>query len=352
MLVQEVIRLLEEEMYAFWPRGITWIKRYYGLRIDNFDALAKEVMEEGIRQTMEAVEKLFEVLEISLPPSNLEEVLRKEGGVHVFFPRPSVGLRELSVEISDPTSDKAEILRFPYRRPEALEGLVFHGWAGAMSLFAPYGVNWRKGKAFVKAKSQEHLEKALETAKALELFLSRIGLDGLPEALESLRGLKKGEARAEGEYALVRSEDFWVLRRGTVFGDLNVDRALLLGDELSFSFPEDIGIAFKAYWGLQDVVLPYLRFRLGKEVIELKNTARTEFSASTLRSNPIVKAIQRGLKRQLKLFEADGPDRLVEEASPMMLAFLRAFAEHEDPFRALAEGRLRPHVLAQMFLQL
>ncbi len=352
MTVQEVLRLLEEEMYAFWPEGIAWIKRDYGLKIDNFDVLAKQVMEEGVRQTMGAVEKLLDALEISLPPSTLEEALRNRGGVHVFFPRPSVGLQELSVEISDPTSDKAEILRFPYRRPEVLEGLVFRGWAGAVNLFALYGVNWRKGKAFVKAKSQEHLDKVLETARALEPFLSHVGLDGLPEALEGLGGLKKGEARAEGGYTLVRGEDFWALRRGAVFGDLNVDKALLLGDEVSFSFPEDTEIAFKAYWGLQEVVLPYLRFRLGEEVIELENSARTEFSASTLRSNPVVKAIRRGLKRQLRLFEADSPDRLLGEASPKMLAFLRAFAEHEDPFCALAEGKLRPYVLAEMFLGL
>ncbi len=352
MGVQEVIKLLEEEMYAFWPESIAWIKRDYGLKIDNFDVLAKEVMEEGVRQTMGAVEKLLEALGISLPLSTLEEALRNRGGVHVFFPRPSVGLRELNVEISDPTSDKAKVLRFPYRRPEVLEGLVFHGWAGAVSLFAPYGVNWRKGKAFVKAKSQGHLEKVLETARALEPFLSHTGLDGLSEALESLRGLKREEAQAEGGYTLVRGEDFWALRRGAVFGDLNVDKALLSGDEVSFSFPEDTEIAFRAYWSLQDVVLPYLRFRLGEEAIELENTARTEFSVSTLRSNPVIKAIQRGLKRQLRLFEADGPDRLLGEASPKMLAFLRAFAEHKDPFCALAEGRLRPYVLAEMFLGL
>jgi hypothetical protein len=271
MTTQEVARLLEEEMYAFWPEGIAWVKRDYGLKVEDLDALAEKVMEEGTKRTMGAIEKLFEVLEISLPPLSLEEVLRKKGGVHVYFPRPSMGLRDLNAEISDPTSDKVEILRFPYRKPEVLDGLVLHGWAGAISLFAPYGVNWGKGKAFIKVKSQGHIERTLETARVLEPFLSHMGLDKLPEALENLRGLRRGEARAESGYTLVRGESFWALRRGTIFGDLNLDRALFLGNHVSFSFPENIEIALKAYWGLQDVVLPYLRFRLGKEVVELKN---------------------------------------------------------------------------------
>ncbi len=352
MLTQEAIRLLEEEMYAFWPGSIARIKRDYGLKVDDLDSLVKEVMEEGVRQTMGAVEKLFDALDISLPPSRLEEVLRKEGGVYVFFPRLSMGLRDLNVEISDPTSDKVEILRFPYRKPEVLDGLVFRGWAGSISLFTSHGVNWRKKKAFVKVRNQGYIEKILETTRVLGSFLSHIGLDGLPEALESLRRLKRGEAQMEKGYILVRGEEFWALRRGTVFGDLNLDKALFLGDEVSFSFPEDTEIALKAYWGLQDVVLPYLRFRLGKEIIELENPPTTEFSASTLRSNPIAKAIQRGLKKQLKLLQADGPNPLVGGVSPKMLAFLRAFGEHEDPFSALAEGGLRPYVLAEMFLQL
>jgi len=346
-----VARLLEEEMYAFWPEGIAWVQRDYGLKVDDFDALAREVMEEGVRRSMGAIERLLEVLEISLPSSSLEGALRKKGGVHVFFPRPSLGLRDLTVEISDPASE-VEILRFPYRRPEVLEGLEFHGWAGAISLFAPYGVNWRREKAFVKLKGQEHFDKVLETTRLLEPFLLHIGLGGLPEALERLKGLKRGEVQAEGDYVLVRGEGFWALRRGRVFGDLDLDRALLLGDEVSFSFPENAEITLRAYWGLQDVALPHLRFRLGEEVIEFKDSKRAEFSASALRNNPIVKAIQRELKRQLNLFQADDPHQDLGEVSPKMLAFLRAFTEHEDPFCAFAEGRLRQRILAQMFLQL
>ncbi len=40
------------------------------------------------------------------------------------------------------------------------------------------------------------------------------------------------------------------------------------------------------------------------------------------------------------------------EFSPKALAFFRAFARHEDPFRALAEGRFPLHVKAEFFLDL
>jgi hypothetical protein len=35
-----------------------------------------------------------------------------------------------------------------------------------------------------------------------------------------------------------------------------------------------------------------------------------------------------------------------------MLAFLRAFANHEDPFEALAEGRFHPYATAELFADL
>jgi ABC-type amino acid transport substrate-binding protein len=35
-----------------------------------------------------------------------------------------------------------------------------------------------------------------------------------------------------------------------------------------------------------------------------------------------------------------------------MLAFLRAFASHEDPFQALAEGRFQAYVTAELFADL
>jgi hypothetical protein len=40
------------------------------------------------------------------------------------------------------------------------------------------------------------------------------------------------------------------------------------------------------------------------------------------------------------------------KASPKMLTFLSAFANHKDPFKALTEGKFAPHITAHLFREI
>jgi hypothetical protein len=62
-------------------------------------------------------------------------------------------------------------------------------------------------------------------------------------------------------------------------------------------------------------------------------------------------AIKTGLNREFGRLEGGAKSPLYE-ASPRILAFLRAFAKHEDPFRALADGEFRPYMVAELFVDM
>jgi hypothetical protein len=93
-----------------------------------------------------------------------------------------------------------------------------------------------------------------------------------------------------------------------------------------------------------------VRFRLGEEVIHFwKDGLSTGYP---LDRDPVTKVVRFRVERAFDYHERSGYNTPLKEASPKMLAFLRAFAEHEDPFRALAEGKLRPHVIAELFSEI
>ncbi len=112
-------------------------------------------------------------------------------------------------------------------------------------------------------RSEEELEKALRVAEKLEPLLSHIGLDGMAKALEALGELKEREARVEEPYVLARDEGLWLMRRGAILGDLELDKEVLLGREVSLSFPGDVEIAFRSVWNLNRVRLDDVRLRRG-----------------------------------------------------------------------------------------
>jgi hypothetical protein len=188
-------------------------------------------------------------------------------------------------------------------------------------------------------------------AKVLEPFFSAVGLDGLPEALQALKGLGKEKSRTEGSYVLARGKDFWVMKKGPIFGDPELDGALLLERELSLAFPGGVEIAFKAYWFDIDMVvfLPYAHFRLGGESIYVEQTWTRR---SVFRKDPVTSLLREAVMREFEILEVQGTNAVLEHLSPKTLAFLRAFAMSESPFRDLAEGRLQAYATAELFAEL
>ncbi len=154
--------------------------------------------------------------------------------------------------------------------------------------------------------------------------------------MEALAGLKEGEARMEGGYVLARSGEVYVLRKGGILGDPRLDGAVLLGKEVSLVFPGGVEIALRMRWTPDDAGLDWAHIRLGEEEVFLRGRPT---SVTPIHGNPLVSEMRRALAQELEGRRG--------EFSPKALAFFRAFARHEDPFRALAEGRFPLHVKAE-----
>jgi len=365
VLKKQVTRILKEEHKPFELESVGQAIREFGLRANgvNVAALSAELTAEGAKEVSPITEKFLEALEIPVPPSKVEEALRRGGGVDVYLPYPLVDTRDFLVKLYDDKSLErlgkteslhkwtSEYLHF-YASPGKV-GIDFAGRPG-MAFQWPNLLVWTKERAFFKTDSEGGIEKAVKTAEKLESFLPHMGLDGMVEALETLRGLKRGEARVEGPYVFARNEEYWLMRRGAILGDPELDKAALLGEEVKLGFPGDVEIALRANWNLTMAVSLWdVRFRLGEEVFELPRH-EIGFSAHCISTSPIEWAIHRGFRTYLAALaemrdleiEDEGYqlESFLDNASPKVRALVHVLAEYQDPFRALNEGKLAPYV--------
>ncbi len=349
---QKVIHYLKEEAVPFSPPEVQKAVDALGIKED-LKPLTQRVMAEGARETVGILRRFFEALGTPCPElylSSMEAYLRKEGEVRIFS-RVDNGVPGIDVRVMDAYRKTMDFFRFPLPAPKLFAGLNLYAEAGLVALYHRNDFGIMGDRVFFKTRSRGRLGKALEMVKTLEPFFSAVGLDGLPEALQALNGLGKGKSRIGGPYVLARGKDFWVMRKGPIFGDPELDGALLLEQELSLAFPGDVKIAFKAYWFDIDMVvfLPYVHFRLGEEGIYVEQTWTRR---SVFRKDPVTSLLREVVMREFEILKAQGSNAVLEHLSPKALAFLRAFAEHEDPFRALVEGRLQKLAIANLFAEL
>jgi hypothetical protein len=197
----------------------------------------------------------------------------------------------------------------------------------------------------------EYVRKTLQDAKTLRPVLASIGLSDLESAIEALSRLNEGESGVEGSYVLARNERAWMLRRGLVFGEPRLDGDLLLEREVGLSFPGDVEMSFSARWEHPFMSLEFLYIRWGREEM-LIDTNRGFFFAETFERNPVAQAIRNGLGMEIRYLDRGEWSSRIVDPSPRMLAFLRALTEHDEPFRALAEGRFLSYAKAGLFLDM
>ncbi len=353
----ELAELLRREGLPLTPEEVRWAVETYDLKVgEDLDRLAQEVMREGAEWTMKALQGFWEALGNSPHPYEVEAIearLREGGGVVLRCARPEgTSSQEVLVKVKLDDGTK-----FAFHGAAPFDNLALcarPGFVEVQGLFDPdlsaeflVTGSW----ASFKGRDRKALDEALETAKALRPLLSAMGHEGLEKALIALRTLEEKESRFEEPYVLARGEGFWALRRGLILNNPVLDGAFLLGEPVTLSFPGDVEFTFRGSLSLGALHLGELRIRLGEEVIDLGT--RSEFGVYNLRGvkNPLAEAIQRRLWWELEDLESYGIGALAG-VSPKTLAFLRAFAEHEDPFRALAEGRFRPHVIAHLFKEI
>ncbi len=168
--------------------------------------------------------------------------------------------------------------------------------------------------------------------------------------MEALENLEEGESRLEGRYVLAHGEGFRALRDWPIMGDPRLEGVILLERDVGLDFPGDVGVSFRVLWHERSKIstLSYVRFRLGGESLHVRSPQNwTDVSGKDV----ITSLVRGAIEEEFKDAERRGW-RYPEPPSARMLAFLRAFVEHEAPFQALANGGFFPYITAELFRDL
>ncbi len=359
--IEKAIQLLKEEGRPFIPEEVQRLVQERKLEVGNkdMDVIAQAVLEEGHRRTLEVLGGLQEALGVPLL-SRVGKILPKGNRVSVVYKNTP-----LNTEVVARVQGQDEKLYFPPPNEPLLGEFELHLSPGAVTLVLvnPSSTSWlfvNRGKVFSKSHNcgedkARCVRGTLQDVKTLRPLWASIGFSDLEGAVEALSRLGEGESRVEGTYVLARNERAWMLRRGFVLGEPRLDGDLLLEREVNLSFPGDVEMSFSVKWGYPFMDLRFLYIRWGTEEV-LIDTNRSFFSAEVLERDPVTLAIRSGLGMEIEHLDRD-PDQdgwsgRTAKPSPKMLAFLRALNEHDEPFRALAEGKFLTHVKAELFLGL
>ncbi len=334
---EEIIRVLEDNLLPFTRKKVVMAAQELGIEGD-IEAVFREVLEEGVRRSMEAIRGLQEAFgKLPYPESVLEEYLRRESAIAVELPPKGLFMKDVTgrVDLVQDVVSKPFLARndgFSYN-------LSLVAWPGLPEVHLR-NLHATRERVFFKD-YRFNLKEGLDNVRALRPLFASLKLPDLEGALEVLTGLEGEEARMEGDYVLAKSGDVYALRKGGILGDPRLDGAILLGREVRLSFPGDVEIGFRTRWDLDRAHVDRVYVRLGEEEVFVDGRSAL---ATPLHKNPLVSELQNALRQELRERE--------RELSPKALAFFRAFVHHEDPLRALAEGRFHAHVTAELLLDI
>jgi hypothetical protein len=333
-LTEKFLQLLEEEYYLHeaTPKGVRRL-------VQNFfpgkegEALAERVLEEGYKRGMEALEGLWQVLKA--PPLPVaKELLRK--GVWMKFEYPKALKDSQTGLLVESVGDKRDTLELPLPDGPNLGLFQLDVQMGRVEVETASGVFARRGRAFAHT---DEVEGALEDVKGLRPLFTRMGLGDLENAIEALARLEDGEVRMEGPYLLAMEGTLRVLRRGLMLGEPHLDGALLLGHEVSLSFPREVEMGFRATFGGGHILLDKFWVRWGEETL-LLGKGLIDFY-SLLDENPLAKAVRMRASAGLE-----------DAQSARMRSLLKALAHHADPIEVLKSGAFYPESVRELFLEL
>jgi hypothetical protein len=318
-------------VYPFTPEGVQKAAEDQGMEVN--EAAAQRVLERAQSRMVEVFNGLWETLRVP-PPAEVEEGLRKGHMVKVWFYPKERGPGEVQVGIMDDKAMRVDLLRFPFPEGEVPGEFTIRAWRGYVVLMTLSGLAATKEGAFFQTWRERDVEGALRDVRALRPLFSAMGLSDIEEGLKALKELPEGEARMEGPYFLHREGRSMTLRRGSLFGNIALDKAFYAGEEVRASFPEGAEIALRGWADALWLGLSRVRIRLGEEEARFSG-AEAPFFWDIFADNAVARALQRGLEHEL-----ESPK--LPELSPKMREFIRGFVEHDDPFVALKEGRLSP----------
>jgi len=322
--VERVLQALHEDpgQYRPTPRKVRAVAQRVAPGEDP-RALAKEALRELRRRVREAVEGLWEALEVdSPPPPEVEKALERGESVRVFFPEPLPGRVVVHFWGS-------KTMHFPsplaLRLGRDLRADLTGSKGGDVVFDALYhALSARRGRAFFRGDGLERVREAAEVVKAFRPLFKAFGLEDLEGALEALAELKDGEARTEGPYALARKGDSRVLGRGTFGGPSSLSAAFFLGEEAVLFYPEGLEVGLRVEPVGSTAVLVEMRVRWEGEVF--RRSGALVYAAPTERDFLGI-LVRKGLEGWLR-------DPLLAPRSPKARALFEELAEAEDPLEA------------------
>jgi hypothetical protein len=305
----KVIGLLEKNLLPFAPEDIRWVIEAYGLEAEDEEVLTQEVVAEGLKRTTNALHAFFE--SVGHPPlpkelAEVEETLRKGGTVRAWClpnERTSLGRSSVTVEVEDQRESKK--VSFPGFG--VFGELYLRAFMGVVDIETSMGLEVNSsGWAFFKAYSEETIEEALRTAISLRPVLSAMAIPDLEYALIDLRDMEEGGRWIEGSCTLIRDGRVWVLKRGSLVDDPDLDGALLRGGTrhpfLSrrrgnslqgevFQGPTLLGPRAFSLWGRGCPFWPRRR------VFQLSHRCNSRYARSAMGAFPKVQALGRNRRR-------------------------------------------------------
>jgi hypothetical protein len=321
---ERLLQALEEGAYRPTPAGVRAAVADLGLEVEGDpEALVAQVLEEAWEETRRVLEGLWAALGVLSPPLDVRRVLREGDRMEASCSKSGRGQAQLVLRLRE--REMTVHLPLPRPLPLPFEDFSLEAKVGRVEAHVPPGLFVRKGRAYLRTFRPEEVEEVLGRVKALRPLFLALGLGDLEEALEALVNLGNGEARMWDPYLLAREDSFRALRRGTLFGDPTLDKAFLLGSEVTLSYPHGVTIALQASPWKHSVALSGMKLRWDGEVVRVGYTPGDDWSA--LDRNPVASLVRRGL-----YWEREKPQ---SPLSPKMEALVQELKESEDPLEAL-----------------
>jgi hypothetical protein len=325
---ETVLRIALEELAGAenvaYP-GLPWSAIYKALKELGMEAepavmepYAKMVMAEGKRWQKAALQKLWGLLGLSMPPWAYERLESENWEVvwTAYFEKKAPQVR-VGFPFKDP-------LVFPLSQPHP-SGFAIGTWPGGMEVNIK-GLYARKGQACLMADPVTDTGAILAGVRSLAPLFTFLDLADLEDALLALRGLEEGEHQRKGAYFLAREGGTRVLFRGSLTGDPDLDGALLLGREVVLGTGE---IALRLRTRVE-VEMGGLRMRIeegslawGEEAVPLPSPSGTKFVLQ--KKNALIHLLRESLR---------SASRLMPPPSPRMRGLIEELVE-TDPIEAL-----------------
>ena len=189
------------------------------------EPFCRKVMAEGKRWQREALQRLWSILGISMPP-RVHECLEGEnwGTVSVVYRHKKSPQIRVGLPYTEP-------MVFPLPQPHPSGDFAISTWPGGMEVKLK-GLYARKEKAYLMSHAPLDIGSILAAVRSFTSLLAFLGLADLERGLTVLDGLRDGEIHQEGAYLLARQGSTRLLFRGSLTGDPSLDGALLLGQEV------------------------------------------------------------------------------------------------------------------------